>query len=183
VINETTRIIRRWLDHPDYGVIANLHAPGFPHLNTAGEEDELPVDPTIYDDVDNATEVAKLQPPSSPALIVYADSDSRTDADTMTYQVTETPMAVAIAYVTKDVPEEVAVLGGGYTFRAVRRTLRQFNSQSLSQGYRELNGVKVMKVGLVTEQAVAASVGQSRLWGFVLASVTVVDRMMAEPST
>jgi hypothetical protein len=182
VINETTRIFRRWLDHPEYGVIAQLHAPGFPHMNAAGEEDDMPVDPTIYDDVDNASAVAKLQPPVSPALILYVDSDSRTDADQRNYQVTESPMVLAIAYVTKDVPEEVAVLGGGYTFRAVRRTLAQFNNQNLSGGLRELNGIKVMKVGLVTEQAVAASVGQSRLWGFVLASVTVVDRLIG-PST
>lgn len=182
MIINTTRIIRRWLDHPDHGVLAQLAATGFPHDNTAGGQDAMPADPTMYDDVDNADAVVTLQPPASPALIVFVDSDSQVDVDHRNYQKSENPMIVAVAYVTKDMPEKVAVLSGGYTFRAVRRSLRTFNDQKLSAGFRELNGVKVMKVGLVTEQAVATSVGKSRLWGFVLASVTVVDRL-TEPST
>lgn len=182
MILNTTRIIRRWLDHPEHGVLAQLHTDGFPLLRADGTQDELPPDPTTYDDVDDAKLVQKLEPPKSPALVVFVDSDLRVDVDHRNYQVTDNPMIVAIAYITRNVPQEVAVLWGGYTARAVRRCLRTLNSQKLSEGYRELNGVKVMKVGLVTEQAVATPVGQSRVWGFVLASVTVVDRL-TEPST
>ena len=92
MINETTRIVRRWLEHPEHGVLAQLAAPGFPHQNAAGEDDDMPADPTIYDDVDNAEDVKNLNPPVVPALIVFADSNVRIDSDQRNYQVTETPL-------------------------------------------------------------------------------------------
>lgn len=186
MILNSTRIMRRWLEHPEHGVIAQLNTPGFPLQRPDGEVDELPPEPAIYDDVDNAKELKNFPntaPPKEPALIVWADSDSMTDADHRNYQVTEHPLMIAVAFVTSKTPQEVAVLWGGYTARAVRRCLRAFNSQKFSEGYRELNGVKVMKVGRVTEQPVATTVGQSRVWGFVLAEIVVVDRMIEPPST
>lgn len=175
MINETTRIMRRWIDHPTHGVVAQL--AGVPRARPDGEEDDLPDDPTIYDDVDDAQEVRNLEPSASPALSLYIDNRAQLNADTQHYQVTESPLILVAAYTIRNVTEEVAVLAGGYTMRALRRCLKSFNSQSLSKGYRELNGIQVMKVGVVTEVPVATAVGQSHLWGFVLARLTVVDTL------
>ena len=175
MINDATRIMRKWVEHPTYGLAAQL--AGVPRTNSAGGEDDLPPDPTIYDDVNDAEAVKNLEPPASPALTLYIDSGAELNLDRENYLVTGVPLVLAAAYQTREVPEDVATLWGGYTLRALRRCLRAFNNQSNRKGYGELNGIKVMKVGVATEHPVATDVGQSRLWGFVLANITVVDTL------
>lgn len=175
MINDTTRIMRRWVEHPDYGIAEWLE--GVPRNRPDGGEDDLPPTPTIYDDVDDPDEVRKLDPSASPALCLYVDSRARLNAEDKNYSVSESPLILAAAYTVRDMPEGVATLWGGYTARALRKCLRTFNDQNKSKGYRELNGIQVLRVGTVTEIAVAASLGQSHLWGFVLAELTVVDTL------
>lgn len=175
MIIDATRIMRAWVEHPTHGVAAQL--AGVPRNNSAGGQDALPDSPEIFDDVNDAEVVRNLEPPASPALTLYIDNGAELNVDQMYYQKTGMPLILAAAYQTRGIPENVANLWGGYTARALRRCLRAFNSQPNRVGYGELNGIKVMKVGVVTEHPVAADVGQSRLWGFVLANITVVDTL------
>lgn len=179
MIVNTTRILRRWLEHPLYGINALL--PDVPRARVDGVIDTVPPSVAFYDDIDDDEVAEGIKPPITPAMVLYCDAPARVDIDQRNYLKGEAPLVFAGAYVTENLPESVAARYGGYTARAFRRSLYLFNKQELSVtpelDYRTLNGIKVMKVGLVTEQRVATDAGQSSLWGFVLASVTVVDTL------
>lgn len=66
MIQHVTRIVTRWLQHPEHGLNAILAtlpmAPGDPR----------PAGVYVYDDVDSVEGAADEAPPSSPALLVMA---------------------------------------------------------------------------------------------------------------
>lgn len=181
MISEVTRLFRAWLSHEEYGVRALLQT--IPRQRVDGELDPMPVLPTLYDDIDDP-EVAQVLEniPVSPGLVVYVDSPADVDVSERHYRKTERALTVVAAYITKDDADAaVASRNGGYTLRAVQKSLGLYNDQVLARAgatnYRELNGIKVMKVGLVSVTPVKTGLGRSQLWGFVLASVTVVDTL------
>jgi hypothetical protein len=172
VIVEATRLIDRWLRHPQQCVGAMLQT--VPRMTPEGEEDPEPENPLIYNDTEHEEVAANLDPPTSPALVLFADGELETDAHQRPRQVS-TELIVAIAYVTRDMPPVAAARDGGYVLRAVRKSLNRYNDERLSFDFRELNGVKIAAVRRVEQQRVAGAVGQSQLWGFVIASLTVID--------
>ena len=169
MINEVTLLVDRWLRHEDYGVEAMLET--VPRLRPDGKADPRPKIPKIYNDVEHGLEV---DPPSSPALVVFAFSEPTTDLRDLFHQKYEQVM-VSVAYATRDVEQTQATRDGNYVLRAVRKSLVRFNDQRLSSGYRELNSIKIQAGDRATIRRVAGSVGSSQLWGFVLASLKVVD--------
>lgn len=172
MIVETTRLIDRWLRHPEHGVEAMLAE--VPRGLPGGGSDPMPVVPTIYNDTEHDAVAREIDPPAERSLVLFVDSEIETDAKDKLRQI-GTSVALVIAYVTRDVPTLEAVREGGYVIRAVRMSLTRYNNQSLSVGYRDLNGIKVAAVGNMTQQRVAGAVGRSHLWGFLSAAVTVID--------
>lgn len=172
MIVETTRLIDRWLRHPEYGVAAMLVE--VPRNLPGGGVDPLPIMPTILNDTEHEEVAAEIDPPGPVSLVLFADSDVEFDATDKHRQVGR-QIVIAVAYITKDTPALTAVRDGGYVLRAVRRSLTRYNNQTLAVGHRELNGVKVAAIGQVTQQRVSGAVGKSQLWGFVLMAVTVID--------
>jgi hypothetical protein len=173
ISNDVTRLVTRWLSHPTWGVAALL--PQLPR-NQPGTvvEDALPAVPALYNDVDTPDLAADmLDPPSTPCLIVYV-------ANTVRTEVTHTPgrtivkqVPVIVAYAANDVSSVQGVQGCGYVLTAAHLSLDKLNDQRASAGYREVNGSLILKVGDVQENAAAGAVGRSKLWGFLVAPVTV----------
>jgi hypothetical protein len=175
--NEITRLWTRWMQHPQHGVNAQLAFVPRNRFAADGSllEDAAPDPVAIYNDVDNPELALALDPPSTPAVLVFTDSDADVNVLDAHYLKTGESVIVAFAYVTRDVAKEQAVQDGGYVLRAIRRSVWRMNKQSLSNGYRELNGIRILSVGRTTTQRMGGGVGQSELQGFVLASVSAVD--------
>lgn len=176
MIFETTVLLRRWLQHPQHGVVQMLAT--VPRNNIAGGQWPLPASPTVYADVENPDLAAQdLDPAQIPALVVYVDEnveDAQYDQSNKDYE-RQRRFRATIAYITGDEPPEKAVREGGFTLRAAKKCLRLFNNQTLSAAYREYNSVKIAKVGPVVMHIVSGAVGKSKLWGFVVATLTVID--------
>jgi hypothetical protein len=172
MIPTATRLVDRWLKHPEYGVAAMLQT--VPRLTPEGDLDEMPKVPDIYNDMETDELAKNLEPPTSPALVVYSDADPTVDVKGDYRQITDA-LIVSVAYITRDMPPARASLDGGYVLRAVRKSLTRFNDQRIAMPFRELNDFKVAAVREVRTVRVAGAVGRSQLWGFVLASLTVID--------
>ncbi len=175
-----TRLLHQWLAHETYGVNALLAS--MPRVRRDGTSDPAPPPLTIYDDIDDESVSQVIDPPEVPALVLFSDSDPEIDVDVaVDYAKGETPILFRGAIVfKKGIKATVASRNGGYYARAIRRSCRLFNKQELSRprggtDYRTLNGITVMKMGLVTEERVATALGRSLLWGFVRTSLTIVD--------
>lgn len=171
MIVEVTRLIDRWLKHPEHGVEAMLAV--IPRNNPEGV-DPAPAAPDIYNDIETEEVAGLFDPPTAPCLVVFADSDVSVDAKDSLRQIGP-QLIVVVAYLTRDMPAVRAAIDGGYVLRAVRKSLTLYNKQNLSEDYRELNGIKVASCNRVTIQRMAGGVGKSQLWGFVLASLTIID--------
>lgn len=173
MINEPTLLTRQWLEHELYGVVPMLETVPRTRIREA-TDDDLPSTPIILDDVTDADDLTEdLEPNVSPALIVFADSDMLVKPEDI--REIARRVIIAIAYTTKGMGKGTSKRWSGYTLRAVVKSLHRWNKQDLARGYRELNGVKVSNVERVTYQPAAFGLGNSTLWGFVLASLIVKD--------
>lgn len=174
MIVEGTVLTSEWLKHPEYGVAALL--PLVPRNKPGGGMWRLPETPTIYDDVQDKSVAAELEPTKVPALVVFADSD-----------IDETPtphesgakgdgLDVVIAYIVRN-PSSLldARRDGMFVLRAVRQSLHRLQTPKLSTGHRRLNGISISRVQRVTLQRVAGAVGRSTLAGFVIARYLMLD--------
>lgn len=176
MIFESTVLLRRWMEHPQYGVVPLL--ANVPRNNIAGGQWPVPTTPTIYADVEHPELAAQnLDPAVVPALVVYVDERvglQHQDASNKDYERMRHFQAT-VAYIHRDEEPIKAVRDGGFTLRAVKKCFRLFNQQTLSGQYRDYNAIKLMKIGPVVTHIVSGAVGKSQLWGFVDATLTVVD--------
>lgn len=183
---EATRLITAWLNHPQHGVNALL--PGVPKEYVGGEEeddDPKPVD--IYNDVDfdDAVDesVLGINPPTLPALVVVFDvSPKGIDVDEVEKTSHIYTMVGAVAYYSEDgINRMQARREGGYTLRAVGRSLKRYNLGRYSQprtgtSYRVLNDIKLVRITNLTFQRPAGAVPVSQMQGVVFLDVTVQDQ-------
>lgn len=171
MIIEVTRLIDRWLNHPDYGVDAMLQLVG--RQTPEGDSDELPQTPSIFNDTEHEMGLL-MEPDKSPALIVFCARGPKVDIRNAMIQ--KGSQAVAyISYVTRDVPEIQAARDGNYTLRAVKMSLTRFNQWGKAEQYRSLNGITVAALGPLDEYQTRSAVGRSRMWGFVQVGALVLD--------
>ena len=179
MITEAVRLVGGWLKHPTHGVNGMLTA--IPRKRLSGVDDEAPPPVAVYNDADDESVIHEADPTEVPCVVVFYDGDLAFLADDHKgagYSVTESAVTLAIAYVTRETPAVRAVQDGNYTMRAVMRSLRRLNHQQYATpAFKNLNGVKIVNVERMTEQRVAGAVGQSQLWGFVLATIRVVDTL------
>jgi len=169
LVNTVTRLADRWMEHATHGVNA-LQATQ-PRNRPGGGTDSVPPSVTVYNDVDDEEVATEIDPPASPALTIWMDSEiDITWRGTMRAK----GVTLAFAYTTRHEADLVAIRNSGYCLGGVMESLERFNDQKLAVGYRELNGWKIMEVSDITLQRAAGTVGESRLWGFVLAHLVVV---------
>lgn len=172
MIVETTLLLDRWLQHTEHGFVSMMLA--LPRNDPEGNEFDMPPEPLLYNDVEDEEVAGEIDPPSEVSLVLFCDSDADVQSANSNRQIAR-QLTIAVAYITRDTPSNVAVRNGGFTLRAVKKSLLRFNDQGLSRDFRELNGIKVMQINSISEQRVAGAVGRSQLWGFVLTSVMVID--------
>lgn len=169
LVNTVTRLLDRWMEHGTHGV--NVTQMLQPRNRPGGGTDAAPGPVTVYNDVDDEEVATEIDPPASPALTIWMDSEVDIDWHG---KMRAKNVTLAFAYTTRNEADLVAIRNSGYTLGGVMETLERYNDQSKAQGYRELNGWKVMEVSDITLQRAAGTVGESRLWGFVLAHLVVV---------
>lgn len=171
MIVEVTRLWDRWLKGP-LGV--EYHLPLLQRLTPEGTEDPLPQMPRIYNDIEDESVADSLDPPETPALVLFAESGAEITQAQRTGRLVTHSLVMTIAYITRDWPPLRASIEGGYVLQAVIRSLVDYNSEGKSLNYRKLNGIKVLSINELTQERVAANLGQSQLWGFVIAEVSVI---------
>lgn len=173
---EITRILTRWLSHPQYGV--NKLAPLVPRENMDGKKDPAPVKVDIYNDVDfDLTSIAGITPPSVPSLVIVADLDLRSsDIAQATRQAHLIPAIAGIGYYAEPEYKSDAIKAGNYVLRAVGRSLKLLNEPNKYQPVRELNNIMVARVVGVVTQRVAGAVPPSGLLGIMFADLQVMNK-------
>lgn len=175
-LDNTVRLIARWLQHPKYGV--NNYALTLPRDRGDGTEDP-PFDPvTIENDSDDASVAENLSPSGQDGLVVWGDSSQTAKVrGAGEYQIAR-QVAIAIAYVTTD---NVDVLSAtrkcGYLMRAGIASMNKFNVGSLSKDYRILNGIQIEQIQTVKEQRVTGALGNVRIWGFLIVEAIVMETL------
>lgn len=173
MILETTLLLDRWLHHDTYGIGAMLGTIG--RKNPEGDDYRLPATPAIINDMENADVAVDLNPDASPALVLYVDTDARIQqADQRERQVSDR-LIVTVAYCTRDVPPLDAARDGAFVLRAVKKSLTAFNSLDKSREYRKLNDIQIAEITSISTRRVMGAVGLTQFWGFVFATVKVID--------
>lgn len=173
MLDEVAQLYSAWLQTPINGV--NDIAATIPQKTLAGLQ--LPSPPTvnIYNDVDDRSVAANLDPPQVPALVVWGDNDA--DVKKVgNYPIAKVVVA-CVAYITDDTADPLtAIRDCGLLLRASRISLFvRYNSVQNSKAYRTLNGITVLSVDSVGAYRITAAVGQRKMWGFLQVRSTVVE--------
>jgi len=176
---EVTRMITAWLSHPVYGVNALL--PDIPRDLIGGtEEDEEPEEmAAVYNDIDyELDDVLGFNPAKRPSLVVISDSNPEgTDLEQPTKEGHVYSVAGAIGYYPRDVSRGRGRRDGNYVLRAVGQSLVRFNQPRLSKDYRELNGIKFVRLTKLSFQRTAGAVPESALLGILFFDGIVVNKL------
>lgn len=180
MIFESTVLVRRWMEHPTHGVVPRLATISRDKMvgQAVAGQWPVPLTPAIYADVERPELAAQdlNQIASSPALVVYVDERVQdVEDDDHTQGAVRQKVRATITYLTLGEDAVTAVRNGGFTLRAAKQCLRAFNSQTLSAGFRDYNKIKLVKIGPVITNIVSGAVGKNDLWGFLVATLTVID--------
>lgn len=175
MLDNAVRLVSAFLLHPMHGV--NVITQSLPRttLNSAPDDPAPPVVP-VENDSDNESVAKDLTPSAVPALVVWGDSSVSIKLSKGNLIARE--VAIAIGYVTSDTADALgAVRDCGYIMRGLILSLKRFNSQSNSAGYRELNGIKILELSEGEEQRITAAVGRFKMWGFVIVRAIVIETL------
>lgn len=175
MIVEVTRLLDRWFKHEVFGLEAMLRE--VPRKTPEGTTDPMPEMPCIVNDTEDATVAKELEPAKVPAFVLYGTNgpDIPIDKSGDRSRQVARSVIIAAAYITRDADPLRATQDGNYVLRAGRRSLSAFNSLEKSKGFRRLNTITIAQIRNVGERQVKGAVGRSQLWGFLLATVVVID--------
>jgi hypothetical protein len=185
---EATRLITAWLNHPTYGVNAQVAAVARNRFgDVEAEADPEPKAVVLFNDVDFDEDmdesVLGINPPILPALVVVFDVNPKgIDVDEVEKTSHQYNMVGAVAYYAEDgINRMLARREGGYVMRAVGRSLTRYNLGRLSSprsgtNYRILNGIKLVRITNLTFQRPAGGVPASQMMGIVFLDVIVQDQ-------
>lgn len=175
MINETIRLLARWGAVAEHGI--NDLAAVLPRTNFGADpDDDAPQAVAIFSDVDDAGTAKDLDPPDVPAFVLWGVSTARIEARGYP---TARRITIAGAYVTaEDADPITAVRNCGYILRAGQVCfVSRYNRQSLSQDYRQHNGVLVLEIADVEEHRLTAAVGRRKMWGMLEINATVAETL------
>lgn len=176
MIVEVVRLIDRWLKNEEYGLEKMLHE--VPRFRPEGTQDPMPAMPCIVNDTEDENVATDLDPAKVPAIVIYGTNGPKFPLDRRGNRNAGTivpSVIVAAAYITREEVALKAVQDGNYILQAVKRSLAHYNSLEQARGSRTLNTVTIAQIRDVEERSVRGAVGKSQLWGFVLATVVVID--------
>lgn len=179
MIGSVVVMVDRWLKSAQFGV--NNLLGGVPRNRPPGDVGgayPLPDLLNIYCDQEDSDTATDWNPPVKPALAVWGDSSARIE---LRGYPTARSVVIGCAFVTEsgvDAAESNRVCE--YYLRAVMMSFEAYGIERLSKLYRELNGVKVLKVNDLTDQRIVqgATVGSGKMWGFVLAELWAADTLL-----
>jgi hypothetical protein len=175
VTNEVTQIITRWYGHTEHGV--NVMVPTIPRQKIDGSG-SWPAPPVValFDDTMGSVinDSLELEPPSHPSILSFCYNEVRTQVKE--HRGIAKNVVIASAYCTQDEQPEIAIRNGGITLRAMEKCLERMNHQAFSEGYKELNDVRVMKIDDISILRMAGAVGRTKMWGIALVTLTAIDR-------
>lgn len=175
---ELTLLSKKWLEHPTHGVLAKLAT--VPRDMMGGGTWPVPDQPTIYSDMDADMLAAQdIDPPVVPALVLYVEDDmveERESPAVRTGTIRFEAARLTIVYIHRDENLLKCARDSSFVLRAVRKSLRAFNSQQLSAGFREYNGIGLHQIGPMVTVRTAGAVGRSTIWGFVEAKLKFTDQ-------
>ncbi len=175
MIHAATRLVRLYLEtHPTASVAQLLPAvPLEPGHAT-------PAVPAIYDDHTDQTVAKDLDPPHTPALVVFADNDGQVEIKNASRGASTVVLAdrvlVYVAYIDRDREPLDSTRDGSYTLRAVRRAVFRMAQEEAASTWRNLLDYRALQLRELTESRVRGAVGQSTMYGFVTAGLLVMDR-------
>lgn len=175
MINETLQLLARFAQHPEHGL--NDLAGTIPRANIdpAKPDDEAPPALQIVTVLDDEGAAKDLNPETLPCFMMWGVTSARITYGT--YKIAR-QVTIAGAFVTDENADPLSTSNAcGYILRGGTMTFWRFNSQSNSQGYRELNGITIMEVRSVTEHRVTYAEGRCKMWGFLELEVIVVDTL------
>jgi hypothetical protein len=184
MVDETSTILDRWSRHGAHGV--NALVQDLPRLKmrddgTIGPDEwPAPATATLFLDLEDKGTAAELDPPKLPAFCTWGEGNpTQVDLNDAHFKGRAYAVLVGTAYVTKvGVDADMATRTAGMFLRANRISFRRFNTQDLSNAFRELNDIRVLKLEHVASQKVPGlPVGASLLWGFNITRAFVVDRL------
>lgn len=183
MIGTAVQLLAGFLAHSTLGV--NAMAAGLPRFAFTAPGDtpierDAPPTVSIYNDVDHKglTFENGYQPPGFPALLVLRDT--REVAGPTKPETPRTPaprtVGLVLAYVTDDKADQrTAQAACEMILRAAERSLRRYKQQGNAEGYRELNGIRVLDVPRWTRVEETAALDAVRFWGWIDVDLTVVD--------
>lgn len=182
---ELTRMVADWLLHPDFGVNRYLDTvprdagdPGPPLVAAWADPDQPQVSPVaVFDDTRHRWVVRREDPPAMPCLLVGVTAPIELTGEPYPdgqFRMTTADVELAIAYMTQQEDEVVAIRDGEYTLRAVARSLRELlrNDQDAA---RLRNSVRLIAAPTLRYVPLVAVVGAGRVSGAVVLSVHAED--------
>lgn len=170
--DETVRLIASWQASEDHGLDAmarKILGPGsefsIDKYNSAEDEGLMKED---------------LNPKTTPSWCLWADSTAPTEP-MGGYAVCRNILLCGglVTLSTADAKKSGAL--ANLTTRANLLSMHRFNSAAKSEAYRELNGIRIMKMLDVTEDVLVSAKGRRRVWGFSWIRLVVADTLTKVP--
>jgi hypothetical protein len=183
VIGAAVQLVAGFLAHATFGI--NAIAATLPHhaFTAPGDpmiENDAAPSVAIYNDARCATLDLDggYAPPEFPAVIVLRETRELEGSAKPDRSRAPTPreIGLVIAYVTDPGADKLAAQAACETIlRAAELSLRRYESQGNAQGYRELNGIRVMDVTRWKRVEESAALDRVKFWGWLEVELKVVD--------
>lgn len=172
MLDVTVRLLAAFAAHEEHGI--NEMSQSLPRQNLGTKpDDEAPPIVPIFNDVDDSSVAKDLTAPETPAVIFWGDSAA--DIKLQGYKVAK-EVAIACAFITDASSDDLVMnVACGYILRGATLTFERYNNQENSKGYRDLNGIRVLKISSITEQRVTAPMGRQKMQGFLVLRAVVVE--------
>jgi hypothetical protein len=183
VIGAAVQLVAGFLAHATFGI--NPIAATFPHhaFTAPGDptvDTDAPPAVAIYNDARCATLNLEggYAPPEFPAVIVLRETRELEGSAKLDRSRAPAPrqIGIVIAYVSDTSADAIAAQAACETIlRAAELSLRRYESQGNSDGYRELNGIRVMEVTRWKRVEESAALDRVKFWGWLEVELKVVD--------
>ena len=182
MIGASVQLIAGFLAHATFGInalAADLPRTVFAAPGHLGVELDAPPTVPIYNDAQHKglTLEGGYKPESLPAILVLRET-REVDGGPWENPRTPTPRQIGlnIVYATDDKADALTAQAECETLlRAAERSLRRYKNQTNAEGYRELNGIRVMDVTKWKRIEETAALDVVRFWGWLEVELKVVD--------
>jgi len=183
VIGAAVQLVAGFLAHATFGI--NAIAATLPHhaFSAPGDatvENDAPPVVSIYNDATHPklNLDSGYDPDDFPAVLVLRETRELEGSAKMDRSRAPVPrqLGIVIAFVTDTGADPItAQRACEAILRAAELSLARYQSQGNAQGYRELNGIRVMDVTRWKRVEESAALDRVKFWGWLDVELTVVD--------